>query len=103
MDALIPPIPPAQLAVERRDAGNLLSWLGTGSDIDTHYIVYQRTSANDTWQAIGYVAVVGDNRGVYRFLDDTADRQQMYAYAVSTINHYGKESSQTTIEMNSDP
>ena len=45
MDALIPPIPPAQLAATRQGQGVLLSWMGTGSDIDTHYGIYRRSPA----------------------------------------------------------
>jgi hypothetical protein len=103
MDALIPPIPPAQFAATRQDSAVLLSWQGTGSDIDTHYVVYRRGSANDQWRVIGFVAVLGDNRGAYSFLDKPADPEISYSYALSTVNRYGKESSQTTIELLSSP
>jgi hypothetical protein len=111
MDALIPPIPPAQLAATRSADGVLLSWLGTGSDIDTHYAVYRRPAGSDAWQVLGFVAVQGDNRGDYTYLDASvqaldsftqaldasAQTGQSLEYSVTTFDHYGKESDRAII------
>ncbi len=97
MDALIPPIPPAQLAVIRSAGGVLLSWLGTGSDIDTHYVIYRRLPGEDAWQALGFVATEGDNRGAYSYLDASPDAGQTSEYSVTTFDRYGKESDRATI------
>ena len=103
MDALIPPIPPAQLATSRQQDGVLLSWMGTGLDIDTHYVVYRRSSGGDTWEALGYIATQGDNRGAYSYLDTPPAAGQAYSYAVTTVNRYGKESDQAIVELEQAP
>lgn len=103
MDALIPPIPPAQLSATRQDLGILLTWMGTGSDIDTHYNVYRRDTASGEWQVIASVAVLKDNRGAYSYLDLPPESGDAVSYAVSTVDRYGKESSPANIDMESSP
>lgn len=104
MDALIPPIPPAQLAATRSVDGVLLSWLGTGSDIDTHYAIYRRPTGSQVWQVLGFVAVQGDNRGDYTYLDASVQALDAFTpagqsleYSVTTFDHYGKESDRAII------
>jgi hypothetical protein len=118
MDALIPPIPPAQLTATRSTDGVLLSWFGTGSDIDTHYAVYRRPAGSQAWEALGFVVVQGDNRGDYSYLDASvqaldasvqaldsftqaldasAPAGQSLEYSVTTFDHYGKESDRAII------
>jgi hypothetical protein len=103
MDALIPPIPPAQLAATRQAEEVLLTWMGTGSDIDTHYVVYRRLSGGEAWDALGFVAVQGDNRGAYSYLDTSPSAGQTSEYSVTTFDHYGKESDRATILVESTP
>jgi len=103
MDALIPPIPPAQLAATRSASGVLLTWLGTGSDIDTHYAVYRRPAGSETWQALGFVAIQGDNRGAYSYLDALAEAGQSLEYSVTTFDRYGKESDRAIIQVEPSP
>jgi len=103
MDALIPPIPPAQLAATRQAEGVLLSWMGTGSDIDTHYVIYRRLPGEDAWQTLGFVATEGDNRDAYSYLDASAEAGQSQEYSVSTFDQYGKESDRTIIQVEPSP
>lgn len=103
MDALIPPIPPAQLAAERTSGGILLSWTGTGSDVDTHYAIYRRSPGSEAWEMLGFVAIQGDNRGDYSYLDATAEAGQPLEYSVTTFDRYGKESDRATIQVEHQP
>jgi len=99
MDALIPPIPPAQLSATRQTDGVRLSWMGTGSDIDTHYVIYRRLPGEDAWQTLGFVAIQGDNRGAYSYLDASPEAGQTSEYSVTTFDRYGKESDRAIIQL----
>ena len=103
MDALIPPIPPAQLTAAVTQGGIILSWIGTGSDVDTHYVIYRRIPGSEGWQPLGFVEVQGDNRGDYSYMDATAQPGQPLEYSVTTFDRYGKESDRATIQVEQQP
>ncbi len=92
-DSLIPPIPPSQVRANLVDNFVELRWLGTGSDIDVHYVIYRRLSNSSDWGKIATVPVQDDNRGEYIFNDYTIEGGHSYEYAITVFDHYEKESS----------
>ncbi len=92
MDALIPPAPPARVEARQADDGIVVSWQGTGTDVDQFYKVYRKTSGEECWQAIGIQLIEGDNKGGYLFNVPLDERADEYAYAVTTVDIYGNES-----------
>ena len=91
-DRLIPPIPPHDVSAVRNQDYVEISWMGTGVDIDTHYVVYRRSKGSEDWEAIANVLAEGDNTGQYAYQDYSASTVTSPEYAISTFNRYGKES-----------
>ena len=89
----LPSIPPHQMEIALSETGITISWAGTGSDIDLYYTVYRRPLGGVDWEQIGIIPVEGNNRGNYRFeYTVTVEEIDLYEYAVSTTDQYGKES-----------
>jgi hypothetical protein len=92
VDRLIPPAPPARVEVGLQDGDVLVTWQGTGTDVDQFYQVYQREQASECWQLIGIVEVEGENEGQYSFDAPVTDQPENYTYAVTTVDIYGNQS-----------
>ena len=89
----LPSIPPHQVEIALSETGITISWSGTGSDIDLYYTVYRRLLGELEWEQIGTMPVEDNNRGNYQFeYSVKAEEADLYEYAVSTTDQYGKES-----------
>ena len=95
IDSLIPPAPPAFVNSSLSEDGALVTWQGTGTDVDQFYNVYRRGPEQDCWEFLGVELVEGDNRGVYAFNAMITDKQTTYIFGVTTVDIYGNESDLT--------
>jgi len=90
-DKLIRPLFPSRVTAEVSPSGRVrFSWLGTGGDSITHYIIY-RAAGDGQFKKIGQVSPIKGNRGRYIF-EDAVPASGLYRYAVSAVNQYEKES-----------
>lgn len=92
VDRLIPPAPPARVEAVLQDGEAVVSWQGTGTDVDQFYQVYRREQDAECWQLIGFVEVQGENEGEYSFAAPVTAQEQDPSYAVTTVDIYGNES-----------
>lgn len=92
VDRLIPPAPPARVEAVVQDGNVLVTWQGTGTDVDQFYQVYRREQAGECWQLIGIVEVEGGNEGEYSFDAPVTEQPENYTYAVTTMDIYGNQS-----------
>ncbi len=92
IDSLIPPAPPAFLNSSLSSDGALLTWQGTGTDVDQLYNLYRRGQERDCWEFIGTEPVEGDNRGIYTFKIMITDKPAAYIFGVTTVDIYANES-----------
>jgi fibronectin type 3 domain-containing protein len=92
VDQLIPPAPPAAVKAESGDEGVLVTWQGTGTDVDQFYQIYRQEQGEECWELIGVVPVEGDNKGRYSFSASPTEQLKEYKYAVTTVDIYGQES-----------
>lgn len=92
VDRLIPPAPPARVEAVVRDGNVLVTWQGTGTDVDQFYQVYLREEESECWQLIGIVEVEGENEGEYSFDAPMTEQPANYTYAVTTVDIYGNQS-----------
>jgi hypothetical protein len=88
----IPPAPPAKVEFRTDEGAVLVSWLGTGTDVDSFYKIYRQEAEGDCLQLIGVVLVEGDNRGTYQFNAPAHVAEDSQAFAVATVDIYGQES-----------
>ena len=93
LDSLIPPAPPAHVASIASEKGVVVTWQGTGTDVDQFYNVYQRVEGDECWEHIGAVPIEDDNSGGYEFYARINDKTSLYVFAVTTVDIYGSESS----------
>lgn len=93
LDSLIPPAPPANIAVATTQEGVKITWQGTGTDVDESYIVYQLAGGDDCWEIISIVPIKGDNTGVYEFHATLSGEALAHSFGISTMDIYGNESS----------
>ncbi len=91
-DMAIPPAPPAKVEFRTDEGGALVSWQGTGTDVDHFYKIYRQAVTGDCWQLIGVVLVEGDNKGTYQFNAPDHVAGDSHAFAVATVDIYRKES-----------
>lgn len=104
VDRLIPPAPPARVEANLRDGSVVVTWQGTGTDVDQFYQVYRREKASECWQLVGMVEVEGENEGEYRFDAPMTEQPENVAYAVTTVDIYGNQSELSTLaEIGSGP
>ncbi|HEX6304439.1 MAG TPA: hypothetical protein VFZ76_09640 [Anaerolineales bacterium] len=92
VDRLIPPAPPARVEAVVRDGNVLVTWQGTGTDVDQFYQVYLREEESECWQLIGIVEVEAENEGEYSFDAPMTEQPANYTYAVTTVDIYGNQS-----------
>jgi hypothetical protein len=92
IDQLIPPAPPPAVKAESRGEDMLVTWQGTGTDVDQFYKVYRLEQGEDCWELIGVVPVEGDNKQGYSFNAPRTEQAKEYQYAVTTVDIYGTES-----------
>ncbi|GMQ77923.1 MAG: hypothetical protein BMS9Abin02_0414 [Anaerolineae bacterium] len=95
IDSLIPPAPPAFVNSSLSEDGALVTWAGTGTDVDQFYNVYRLGQEQDCWEFIGMAPVEGDNQGVYTFDTMITDKQTTEIFGVTTVDIYGNESDLT--------
>lgn len=93
LDSLIPPAPPAHVAAIASEKGVVVTWQGTGTDVDQFYNVYQRVEGDECWEHIGAVPIEDDNSGGYEFYARINGETSLYEFAVTTMDIYGSESS----------
>ena len=89
---MIPPSPPAKVEVIYSEAGVLLTWGSTGTDVDQFYKVYRSKKGDECWQLIGIKPIEGDNKGGYEFEATITVQTDSYIYAITTVDIYGNES-----------
>jgi hypothetical protein len=82
LDASLLPGPPGEV----RRSGQLIQWLGTGSDIVRGYRIYRECAGRV--EPAGEVAVFGDNRGWYSFIDPGPVD---CSFRISTLDIHGNE------------
>lgn len=99
IDRLIPPAPPARVEAVLQAGDVLVTWQGTGTDIDQFYQVYRREQGDECWQLVGIVPVEGENEGEYRFKVPLTDQPPNFAYAVTTVDIYGNQSDLSTLAV----
>jgi hypothetical protein len=92
MDSMFPPAPPAIVEAVYSASGIVLTWGGTGTDVDQFYKIYQREEGDDCWQLIGIVSIEGDNKGGYVFNVVNTDQTETQIFAITTVDIYGNES-----------
>jgi hypothetical protein len=97
LDQLIPPAPPAAVKAESEGEGVLVTWQGTGTDVDQFYQVYRQGQGKECWELIGVVPVKGDNKDRYSFSAPPTEQSKEYKYAVTTVDIYGHESNLSQI------
>jgi len=91
--ALVPLAPPS-VSAEGRSNGIRVAWSGTGQD-DVHYLVHRKAPGSQEWAQLAAVAISGDNRGPYSYVDTSAERGKTYVYGVGAVNSAGRESAIT--------
>jgi hypothetical protein len=101
MDSMIPPAPPAKVEAAFSTNRVLLTWIGTGTDVDQFYKIYQRKKGGECWQLIGVKMIEGDNKGGYQFEITAIVLTGEIIYAVTTVDIYGNESIQSIAELSS--
>jgi hypothetical protein len=92
MDSMFSPAPPAKVEVIYSEAGVLLTWGSTGTDVDQFYKVYRSKEGDECWQLIGIKPIEGDNKGGYEFEAIITVQTETYIYAITTVDIYGNES-----------
>ncbi|MFC1921742.1 hypothetical protein ACFLY4_00500 [Chloroflexota bacterium] len=92
IDSMFPPAPPAIVEAVYSASGILLTWGGTGTDVDQFYKIYQREEGDDCWQFIGIASVEGDNKGGYEFNVAITVQTETQNFAITTVDIYGNES-----------
>lgn len=75
-----------------------IGWPGTGGE-GNYYQVYRKRKSDDKWTPLAKVKIEGDNRGLYKFKDATAQPDGSYKYGVSIINNLGTESAITEDDL----
>ncbi|GMR10838.1 MAG: hypothetical protein BMS9Abin28_1662 [Anaerolineae bacterium] len=87
------PFPPSGLLVEWIDSRTLgISWLGTGSDVISHYLILQQTKDSNDWKEAGEVMASGDNIERYDFTHEVEADADVALIAVVAVDIYGNES-----------
>ncbi len=99
MDSMFPPAPPAKVELIYSEAGVLLIWGGTGTDVDQFYKIYRSKEGDDCWQLIGVKTIVGDNKGGYEFETIGIVQTDAYIFAITTVDIYGNESNLSIAEI----
>ena len=89
---MFPPAPPAIVEAVYSASGIVLTWGGTGTDVDQFYKIYQREEGDDCWQFIGIASVEGDNKGGYEFNVAITVQTETQNFAITTVDIYGNES-----------
>jgi hypothetical protein len=92
MDSMFPPAPPAKVEADHSASGIVLTWGGTGTDVDQFYKIYQNGEGDDCWQLIDIVPIEGDNKGRYEFNVLTTVQTETHIFAITTVDIYGNES-----------
>ena len=92
MDSMFPPAPPAKVEVIYSESGVLLTWGGTGTDVDQFYKVYRAKEGDECWQLIGIKPIEGDNKGGYEFDILIIVQTETHIFAITTVDIYGNES-----------
>ena len=92
MDSMFPPAPPAILEAVYSASGTVLTWGGTGTDVDQFYKIYQREEGDDCWQLIGIESIEGDNKGGYEFDVVITVQTETQIFAITTVDIFGNES-----------
>jgi hypothetical protein len=101
MDSMIPPAPPAKVEAAISANTVLITWSGTGTDVDQYYKIYQRKLGDECWQLIGVKKIEGDNKGGYKFEIKAIVLTNEIIYAVTTVDIYGNESIQSIAKFTS--
>ena len=96
-DRLIPELPPTQVQGSLVENEVHLSWLGTGSDRITAYLVYRRPAGATEWELIKEVPVTDENEGAFMVQIALEDLSTVYEYSVSALDLYGKESERSDL------
>jgi hypothetical protein len=99
LDSAIPPAPPAKVEAVYSADGVLLTWGGTGTDVDQFYKIYQRKQGDECWQYIGIKMIEGDNKGGYQFEVNGIVETDPSMFAITTVDIYGNESIQSMAEF----
>ena len=97
LDSLIPPAPPTKVELSISEGGVVITWQGTGTDVDEFYTIYQRVAEDECWIHIGAVPIQGKNTGGYEFYVILTNKANTHSFAVTTVDIYGNESVLSTI------
>ena len=92
IDSMFPPAPPAKVEGIYSESGILLTWGGTGTDVDQFYKVYLMMEGDDCWQLISIKMIEGDNKGGYEFEAIGIVQTENTTFAITTVDIYGNES-----------
>jgi len=103
LDSLIPPAPPAKVELSDSEGGVVVTWQGTGTDVDKFYNIYQRVAGDKCWVHIGAVPIEGENIGWYELYAILTSKANTHSYAVTTVDIYGNESALSTITTTAGP
>lgn len=95
--ARIVPLPPYQVITRLVDQSIAVEWPGTGGNID-EYRIYRKEVEDTTWSLLQSIKAVGDNRGSYKWNDDSIQKGIVYIYGVQAVNFFGTESAITESE-----
>jgi hypothetical protein len=99
LDSTFPPAPPAKVEGISSESSVLLTWGGTGTDVDQFYKAYRRMEGDECWQLIGTILAEGDNKGGYQFESIGIVQAENYIYTITTIDIYGNESNLLIAEI----
>ena len=99
MDSMFPPAPPAKVEAMYSTSMIVLTWGGTGTDVDQFYKVYGNVDGEECWQLIGILPIEGDNKGGYEFDILLPLQIEMQIFAITTVDIYGNESAQSIAEI----
>ena len=100
---MIPPAPPAKVELSVSDGGVVVTWQGTGTDVDEFYNIYQRVAGDECWVHVGAVPIEGENIGWYEYYGILTSKANTHSYAVTTVDIYGNESDLSTITNTAGP
>lgn len=85
------PFAPSQITGEMKAGNVFLRWFGTGEDL-VNYEIYRKTDHAESWQLVGVVKSVEDNRRRYEWSETADQSATSYSYAIRSVNHYSTRS-----------